>query len=133
MPIVPPIEWPITAGPRGVVLCRRAGEALHMDAVHPVAALQLFGQQVERVGRGGQAGDQDDVADRMIGSVDPHVEPSGFEVGMGVTVAGLGRGGLGGGRVLAMVAVRLGEGGRRRGEREGPGEGSESGHGLHGL
>ena len=114
-------------GPRGVVFGRRAGEALHMDAVHTVAALQLFSQQVEGVGRGGQAGYQDDVADRMLGSVDPHVEPARFEVGMGVAVTGLRCGSR------AMVAVRLGEGGRRGGEREGPGEGGEGGHGLHGL
>jgi hypothetical protein len=51
---------------------------------------------------------------------------------MGMAVTGLG----GGGRLavgLAMIAVRLGEGGCRGGERQGPGEGGESGHGLHGL
>jgi hypothetical protein len=53
--------------------------------------------------------------------------------GMGMTVAGLRGPGPRGGRVLAMVAVRLGEGGRAGSEGDGPGEGGDGGQGLHGL
>ena len=35
---------------RGIVLGRRAGEALDVDAVDAVTALELFGQQVKGVG-----------------------------------------------------------------------------------
>ena len=57
----------------------------------------------------------------------------GSSLGMGMTVAGLRGPGPRGGRVLAMVAVRLGQGGCTGNKGDGPGEGGDGGQGLHGL
>ena len=120
-------------GTCGIVPDGRACKTLHMNAVDAVAALQLLGQQVKGVGRRGQAGDHYDVADRVPGSIDADMEPARLEVGMGMGVAGFRGPGLRGGRVVAMVAVRLGKGGRAASKGDGPGDGGDGGQGLHGL
>ena len=108
-------------GPLGIVLGGRAGEALDVDAMDAIAALQLLRQRVPDLGRGRQAGDQDDVAGRVLGAINADVKAPRLEIGVLVAVGG------GRGRGVSAVAVVLGQGRARQGG------GGEQGHkgGLH--
>ncbi|MNE31741.1 hypothetical protein D3C80_1253220 [compost metagenome] len=89
-------------GACGVALGRGAGEALNMDAMDAVTASQMIDHALPDLGRGRQAGDEDQVGG-VFGAVDAHMQAVRGEGGVGVAfgvvhMAVLGQGGLGGGQ-----------------------------------
>ncbi|MNY23725.1 hypothetical protein D3C86_1574030 [compost metagenome] len=108
-----------------IALGGRAGEALNMDAMDTVAARQMIDRALPDLGRGRQAGDQDQVG-RAFGAVDAHMQAVRGEGGVGVAVSGVALGAV-------HVAV-LGQGGLGGGQQQGGCPGSKNGSGAdHGV
>ena len=99
--------------PFGIVHGGRAGEALDVHPVHPIAVLELVGQPVPDFRRGRQAGDQDDIAQRMFGAIDADVKTAGFE--SGVLVPMRVRASMGSVSLLGPYGRRQGGGGNNGG------------------
>ncbi|MNE30720.1 hypothetical protein D3C80_1242520 [compost metagenome] len=102
-----------------IALGRGAGEALNMDAVNAVGAVQVIDRSLPDGGRGAQAGDEDDVRPLTL---DGDMDAVRGEGGVRMVVSG-----------VVDVAV-LGQDGLCGGQQQGGGPGSKDGGGAdHGV